>query len=142
MGEVHCALAIVCVDTSHWCLVTLKQVQYSCSGAVSASCVHCPLLTAHYEVVDIVLWEGEACDGHRLALLVLPARTYSVSEPHLVLTRGRRVTVAECTRFQCLSASTLSDVSPRVALRMLSNSMNANVLHLTLHTAVAVVLAL
>ena len=71
MGEVDGSLTVVCVDTCHRCLVAFKQVQDTGPGAVSAGSVDRPLLAAHYEVVDVVLREGEAGDGHRLALFVL-----------------------------------------------------------------------
>ena len=71
MGKVDGSLAIVSVDPRHRGLVTLEQVKDPGPGAVSTGGVHCPLLAAHDEVVDIVLGKGEAGDGHSFALLVL-----------------------------------------------------------------------
>lgn len=48
-----------------WCMK-----QFWKSPSMTASCVDCPLLTAHHKVIDISCWESHSCDCHRFGFIV------------------------------------------------------------------------
>ena len=60
----------MCTDSSDWAIVALEQYRGARFTAVALPLVDNTLITANYELIDIVCGEGEAGNGNWTSLSV------------------------------------------------------------------------